>query len=194
MKRNLSSVIPAGLIVLMPVVAFAHPGHDLGAHHLASGFLHPFTGLDHILAMAAVGMWSAQFGRARWAVPLGFLAMMLAGALLAFVGVRLPFVESAILASVLVMGLALLWSLRLPVGAAVALAGFFALFHGYAHLAEMPASTSAAVYAGGFILASGILLTAGAALGYYLTAIRQTRWLRACGGAVAAAAFLIAFA
>lgn len=195
MKYSVSSVCSAALIVLTPAVVLAHPGHDLGAHHFTSGLVHPFTGLDHILALAAVGMWSAQLGsRARWRVPLTFLGMMLLGALIAFWRVRLPLVESAILASALVLGLVVMWSLRVPTSVAVAVAGVFAVFHGYAHVAEMPPDASAVAYCGGFIAASAILLAAGAAVGRVLTTARQPQWLRVCGGAVAAAAFLLALA
>jgi urease accessory protein len=192
MKRTTTSILSSlALIALMPAVVHAHAGHDFGAHHFQSGLAHPFTGLDHILAMLAVGMWTVQLGgRARWAVPVGFLAMMAAGAMLAMSHLALPLVESTILASVLIMGLLLLFALRLPIAPAVALAGVFALCHGYAHAAE-GAATGA--YMGGFLLASAALLTAGAALGSLLTmTLQQPRWLRAAGGAIAAAGLVLA--
>jgi len=196
MKRVPLSLVSTALIALTPAAVLAHAGSDLGSHHFAGGFVHPFTGLDHIVAMVAVGLWSAQLGgRARWSVPLAFLMMMITGGLLAASHVALPFVESSILASALIIGLLLLFALRVPTVAAVALAGMFAVFHGSAHVAEMPVNASAASYATGFVAASAILLATGSVVGNLLaTTMRQPLWLRACGGAVTAAALLIAVA
>jgi urease accessory protein len=197
MKRLAWFALPAALIALTPTIASAHPGVDGGAHHFAAGLLHPFTGLDHILALMAVGMWAVQLsgGRsARWAlVPLAFLACMVLGGLLAWTRVQLPLVEPMILASVLVMGLVLLLALRLPTSAAMGLVGLFALFHGYAHVAEMPVDASAVRFGCGFLIGSAMLLAVGAALGrFMLTTVRQSAWVRAAGGAVAIAAMFLA--
>jgi urease accessory protein len=117
---------------------------------------------------------------------------MVVGGSLALSHASMPFVESGILASVLIMGLLVMFALRLPMPAAVALAGLFAIFHGYAHIAEMPPTASTFAYGSGFILASAALLAAGAALARLLTIARQLQWLRLFGGATAMAALLLA--
>jgi urease accessory protein len=199
MKRLAWCALPAVLVALTPTIASAHPGVDGGAHHFAAGLLHPFTGLDHILAMLAVGMWAVRLSsghRVRWAlVPLAFLAFMIFGGLVALARVQLPLVEPMILASVLVMGLVLLLALRLSTSAAIALVGLFAVFHGYAHVVEMPANASALSFAVGFLIGSATLLALGAVLGHFmLTTVRQSAWFRAAGGAVALAALFLAVA
>src|SRR5689334_19130800 len=121
------------LLVLTPTAALAHPGHgpDLG---LVTGFLHPLTGLDHVLCMVAVGVLAFVLGgRALWLVPLSFMGMMAVGFLLGASGVNLPYVELGIGLSSVVIGAAAAWGRPLPVGAAMALVGVFAIFHGHAH-------------------------------------------------------------
>ena len=146
------------ILLLLPGAALAHPSD-------AAGFVHPFLGLDHLLAMLAVGVWAAQLGgRWVWAVPFAFVSAMAAGGALAFAGIALPIVEPAIAASVLVLGLVV--ALRVRLGAsALPLAGLFALFHGAAHAAEIPADASPVVYAAGLLLATALLHAAGIALG-----------------------------
>lgn len=135
--------------------ALAHPGHD--AASFASGFAHPFGGLDHLLAMFAVGLYAArQPGAARWALPVGFVAAMLAGAGLGAAGVALPAVESGIALSVLVLGLLIALAARLPLAASLPMVAAFALFHGFAHHAEM-GGAALATYAAGFALATAAL-------------------------------------
>ena len=145
--------------------AQAHVGvHGAG---LSAGMIHPFSGLDHLLAMIAVGAWAAQQGgRARWAVPLAFVAMMAAGGAWGSLGGWLPGVESGIAASVLVLGLLIAFSARLPLAAGMALAGAFALFHGYAHGVEMPSGSP--LYALGFVLSTALLHAAGLGAGLAL--------------------------
>jgi urease accessory protein len=194
MKRFAHTACLVALLVLTPVLASAHPGQDRGVHHFADGFAHPFTGLDHVLTMTAVGLWSIQLGRrARWWVPLGFPVLMISGAALAMSHVHLPYVESAILASALITGLLLAAALPVPPRAALALAGTFALFHGYAHTTEMPGGASPLAYITGFSLATATLLAAGSGLGVLLTATRP-QLLRASGVAIALGALLLAFA
>jgi len=195
MKRTSLLPLCVLFVALMPSMALAHPGADHGTHHFASGLLHPLTGLDHILAMAAVGMWADQLGAAaRWRVPLAFRAMMIGGGLLAALHVALPFVESAILASILILGLLLLFTLRLPLGPAIALVSIFAIFHGYVHVAEIPIGASLLKYFCGFMAATVILVSAGCALGHFLASDRNRLRLRACGGAIVLMAFLLACA
>ena len=139
-------------LVLAPSVAFAHPGH--GGHSLLAGFLHPFSGIDHLLAMTAVGLIAAQLGgRALWAVPTTFVAVMALGGMFGAAGLSLPFTETAIALSVLVFGLVILSGMTPPALAAMALVGVFAIFHGYAHGVEMPVDSSGMLYGGGFVAA-----------------------------------------
>ncbi len=183
---------------LAPLAAFAHPGHD-GGHDLewdfGSGFLHPFTGLDHMLAMVAVGLWAAQLGgRARWLVPAAFVAMMVAGAALARGGMLLPGVEPLIAASVLILGLLIAGAARLPVAASMALVGAFALFHGFAHGSEMPVTAGGLGFGAGFVAATALLHATGLGLGLLAAAKLPEKSTRYAGWAIAASgALLFAF-
>jgi urease accessory protein len=141
--------------------------HTFGAHGsgLAEGFVHPFVGLDHLLAMIAVGLWAAQLGgRAIWLAPVAFVAVMAGAALLGSVGTELPMLEPAIASSVLVLGLFVALAVRLSVSVSVSLVGLFALFHGYAHGLELPQTDSPALYGAGFMLATASLHGVGLAL------------------------------
>lgn len=173
MKTKSWIVSIAVLTGLFASSAQAHVGvHGAG---LTAGMMHPFSGLDHMLAMIAVGAWAAQQGGgARWAVPLAFVAMMAAGSAWGGLGGWLPGMESGIAASVLVLGLLIAFSTRLPVAAGMALVGGFALFHGYAHGAEMPAVAGPWLYAIGFLLSTLLLHAAGLAM---------QGWLVRLGGA-----------
>lgn len=159
--RALTSLLALGLIAL-PTAAFAHPG--IGGHDLMHGFMHPMGGLDHILAMVAVGVFAFVLGgRALVLVPLAFVGMMAVGFVLGMNGVTLPYAELAIaLSSVVIGGVAALGR-RMPVIAAMALVGGFATFHGWAHGAEMPADAGALTYALGFVAATASLHVAGIA-------------------------------
>jgi urease accessory protein len=124
-------------LLLVPATAFAHPGTALD-HGLMVGFLHPFSGADHLLAMVMVGLWAGLLGgRARWALPAGFLSGMAGGALMGFAAVALPGVEAGILASVILLGALAGLALRLPLPVGMALAAGFGLLHGHAHGTEM---------------------------------------------------------
>jgi len=154
----------AGLALsMMPALAFAHPGH--GENGLMAGLGHPIGGVDHLLAMLAVGLWAAQQqGQARWALPLTFVATLLLGGLLGFAGVQLPALESGIAASVLALGLAVALAVRPPLPLAMLATALFALFHGVAHGLELPDMTSPWAYAAGFVLATTALHAAGYAV------------------------------
>lgn len=159
-------VLLAAALVLIPTLAFAHPGLPGHTHDLASGFAHPFTGLDHVLAMAAVGLFAAQLGgRALWAVPASFVAMMAAAGLAGMSGIALPLTETGIALSIIVLGGAIALRLALPVAAAMALVGFFAIFHGYAHGLETPETASGLLYGLGFVAATAVLHLTGIGLG-----------------------------
>lgn len=124
---------------LLPGSASAHvnAGETAGFMH---GFLHPIGGLDHILAMVGVGLWAAQLGgKALWAVPLAFVGAMAIGGALGIVGAPVPFVEPGIIASDLILGGLVVMATRIPLWASAGLVGFLAIFHGFAHGAEMPA-------------------------------------------------------
>jgi urease accessory protein len=152
-------------LIAATTAAIAHPGHATVIDHaFLSGLLHPVTGLDHILAMVAVGLWAASLGgRAILAVPAGFVIFMAAGFVLALSGVILPYVEPMILGSVVVLGLIVAAAIRLPAVPAALLVGLFAVFHGHAHGSEM-GEASALAYGSGFLIATITLHAAGIGL------------------------------
>lgn len=173
-----------GLLVATP--ALAHPGHETGG--LAQGFLHPLGGLDHVLAMVAVGLIAARIGgRALLLVPAAFLGMMALGGAAGAMGWTLPHVETGIALSVLVLGLVLALGVVPPVAGAVALVGAFAVFHGFAHGAEMPGAASGLAYGLGFLAATALLHAAGLGLGLVARRFQTRPALRVAGGALAAA-------
>ncbi len=181
MIRLARLLVPA--LVLLPAAAEAHVGsHPDG---LAAGFLHPFTGLDHLLAMVAVGLWAARLGGvARYAVPAAFLALMAVGGALGLGGQPLPMVEAAVAASVAVLGLLLAFDIRLATPLAATLVGAFALFHGHAHGTELPAMAHAGGYVAGFLAATALLHGAGLALGLLRFGRYSAVALRVVGAAV----------
>ncbi len=170
--------------------AFAHL--DPQAHgSLLAGFTHPLAGLDHLLAMVAVGLWAAQAGgRARLLVPAAFVTTMAAGFALAVSGVGLPFVEPAILASVVALGLLVAMAVRLDLALSAAVVGVFALFHGHAHGAELGAA-GAAAFGLGFAVATALLHAAGIGLG--LAVARLPLATRLLGGLTAGTGLALAF-
>lgn len=173
--------IAAVVLALASGPAAAH-GLDAAGGGFAAGFGHPLLGLDHLLAMIAVGLWASQLGgRGLWQVPAAFVVMLAVGAGLALAGVPLPAVEPGIMASLLVLGLLVAFAVRLPTAAGMALVALFALCHGHAHGAEMPAAASAWLYGGGFVLATAALHATGAVLGW----AASPRLTRAAGAAVA---------
>ncbi|MFF7707669.1 HupE/UreJ family protein [Pseudomonas sp. NPDC007930] len=160
---TLNKAFAALALLATPAIAFAHPGH--GGSGLAAGISHPLGGLDHLLAMVAVGLWAAQQqGKARWALPCAFVASLLLGGLLGFEGLALPALESGIAASVLALGLAVALAVRPPLPLAIAATALFALFHGVAHGLELPAMTSPWAYAAGFAGATAALHALGFAV------------------------------
>jgi urease accessory protein len=179
------SRILLAVLILMPLPALAHTGE--GAHGFLSGVLHPLTGTDHLLAMFAVGLWAASLGgRAIWALPLAFVVALAAGGVTGVTGIRLPSVEAAILASLMVFGVAAAIALRLPLGAALAGTAVFGLAHGLAHGSEVTGDFLP--FASGFVLASLGLHLAGLAVG------RVPVLPRALGAGVAVAGVALAVA
>jgi urease accessory protein len=147
-------------LLLSPAAAFAHSGHEQAG--VLAGMAHPVFGLDHLLAMLAVGLWAAQqTGAARWALPLTFVASMLLGGLFGFAGMQIPLLETGIAGSVLAFGLLVAVAVRLPMALALGLTGLFALTHGVAHGLELPALVSPWSYAIGFVIATAALHTGG---------------------------------
>ena len=181
MRHERAVAVVAGLVLAgaAPSV-FAHTFGAVGAG-FAAGFGHPFLGLDHLAAMIAVGVWAAQAGwRPVWSVPLVFMAVMAFAATLAFAGIALPVVEAGIAASLLVLGLLIAAAVRLPASAGALIVAVFALFHGYAHGAEIPQAAAPWLYAGGFLLATGLLHAAGILAGRQWAARRP--WLARTAG------------
>jgi urease accessory protein len=179
------------LVLALPIFAQAHPGHD--GHDLTwsfnTGFGHPLSGWDHLLAMVAVGVWAALLGgRARWLVPAAFVGTMMIGAVCGRLDLSLPGIEQGIAASLFVLGLLIALSVRLPAVLGMGLVAFFALFHGWAHGAEMPATSASFTYGAGFVLATALLHATGLGLGALLN--KQPSLGRIAGGVVAAAGVL----
>jgi urease accessory protein len=178
-------------LVASAAPAFAHPGH-LTASGFGGGIAHPLGGLDHVLAMVAVGLLASQVGgRALWALPTAFLSMMAVGFAVGFSGSSLPFVELGIALSAVAFGAAIALRRGLPLALAAGLVGVFAVFHGHAHGAEMPAEAAAVGYAAGFIGATALLHGVGLALGFGLARMAAPRVLQAAGGGVALAGLVL---
>src|SRR4029077_13679719 len=147
--------------VSFSTAALAHVG-DHSHMSFTEGLLHPFSGLDHVLAMVAVGLWASQLGgRALWRLPLTFPAVMAIGAALGLSGVTPPWVEIGIAVSVMVLGAVVALALRPSLAISIPLIGAFALLHGYSHGIELPAGTSALSYGAGFIAATLVLDAGG---------------------------------
>ena len=181
-------------VLLASTAAQAHVGVG-DTHGFAHGFAHPVSGIDHVLAMIAVGLFAAHLGgRALFLLPLSFIAMMVAGGVLGAAGVSLPFVEAGIGLSVVVFGIAVALNLDIPVAIAMVLVGVFAVFHGYAHGAEMPGTVSGLAYGAGFVVATAALHALGIGLGLVLgksTRAVGERILQGVGGAMALAGIAI---
>jgi urease accessory protein len=179
-------LLPLFAILLAPSFVYAHTGVGHGAGFL-HGVGHPLGGLDHILAMVAVGIWAAQIaGRATWAVPATFVTVMLIGSAIGFTGTAVPYVEQGIVMSVLLLGVLITAALRLPLAASAAIVGLFALFHGHAHGAEMPVALSGISYGIGFVLTTAVLLFSGIVFGLSLQKSARLQTVRYVGAAIAA--------
>jgi urease accessory protein len=183
-----------GLLLVASTAAYAHTGIGTTSG-FAHGFAHPIGGIDHVLAMVAVGLFAARLGgRAMWTVPLSFVTMMVAGGVAGMGGMELPFVEIGMGLSVVVLGAAVAFRLHVPTVAAMALVGLFAIFHGHAHGAEMPETASGFEYALGFVLATAGLHGCGIGLGLVLGRIGEAtdgRISRVAGSTMALAGLAI---
>ena len=193
MTRDRTLRFLLSLLLIAPLMAHAHTETGV-VGGLLSGFLHPLTGADHIAAMVAVGIWGAFLGApAMWLLPVIFPLVMAFGGALGILGFALPGVETAIALSGIVLGTMIVFKARPPLWVAAVLVGFFAIFHGFAHGAELPQAANAMTYALGFVIATGLLHLGGIAVGLLI------RWpwgrvaVRACGGAIAATGFAFLF-
>lgn len=174
-------------VMAVPGLASAHPDHQLTG--FAGGLAHPFLGLDHLLAMVAVGLWAAlQTARRAWRGPLLFVAMLAVGAVVGMAGIRVPFAEPGIAASVFLLGLLVAGSALVPASAALALIAAFAFLHGTAHGAEAVAPIAG--YMAGFLVASGLLHIGGFLAGRALSTVRHG--VAAAGLSIAAAGVALA--
>jgi urease accessory protein len=164
--RGLGTALLVPAVMLgSATVALAHVGGGAAGGFFA-GFRHPISGPDHVLAMVAVGLWGAQLGNpAIWLLPVAFPMVMAVGGVLGLVGMPLPGIEYGIAVSAILLGAAVTFEARPPLGVAAALVGFFAIFHGHAHGTELPAGEDALLYSLGFVIATGCLHAAGIALG-----------------------------
>ena len=178
-------------LILAAGAAQAHVGAGPAGGFLA-GLGHPVLGVDHLLAMIAVGLWAALLGgRATWLVPAAFVGVMALGFALAMMAVGLPVVEVAILASVVVLGGVVAARVRAPVALGMVVVAAFALFHGHAHGTEMPAAAVGLQYLAGFALATAALHGLGLAIGHLAGRFGDGLAVRAAGGTIAAAGVLL---
>jgi urease accessory protein len=158
--------VPALLaLALLAMPAWAHEQSGQAAGFV-TGLLHPASGLDHVLAMVAVGLWGAQLGApAIWLLPVTFPLVMAVGGFLGLLGVPLPGVEVGIAASAIVLGAMVATESRPPLWLAAAVVASFAGFHGHAHGSELPAGESALLYSAGFVVSTGALHASGISVG-----------------------------
>lgn len=183
-RKPATQFLTAFILLGIGNAAFAHPGHDVSG--LAAGLMHPFSGFDHLLAMVAVGLWAAQSGgRKIWLLPAAFMLMMAAGAKCALIYPFLPLIESGIAASVLVLGIVIALSLKLPARLSVAITALFGFLHGYAHGLEMFGASEAQAYALGFLATTAALHLAGIMIGI-TTRTRCMRLPQTLGAVIAA--------
>ena len=178
---------------LLPDVLF-HSGSDVG---IFAGLLHPFLGLDHLLAMVTVGLLSARMGgRAIWTVPATFVMVMAVGGVMGIFGLDIPYVEYGIALSVVILGIALAAPKKLPVLLAMTFVGLFAIFHGHAHGTELPERSQAALdvfaYVFGFLVATATLHLIGALIGQMaIGTSRGASILRLSGALIAVAGVIL---
>ena len=180
-SRLIKSWLGATATILTPVVAFAHTGIG-DTSGFVHGFGHPISGLDHVLAMAMVGVFAWQLGgRALWLVPMTFVGVMAVSGMLGAAGIGVPFVDIGIALSVVVLGAIVTFDVKAPIAAAVGVVGLFAMFHGHAHGAEIPDDAGGVAYAAGFMIATAILHLAGISTGF-LIGTTDKRLVRLVGG------------
>ena len=188
---RLSRLTLPSIMLAAATPALAHPGHD-GLSGFAAGFVHPLTGLDHLLAMVMVGLWAGiAFPRHWWLCPAVFMSFMLTGFTFGTGGGSLPIAEMLIIGSVVGLGLALAAEIRPPLALSAGVVALFAIGHGFAHGSEMAVGTDSMSFAGGFLLATALLHALGLAGAYAVTAMGQRKASRAAGMVATAAAMTI---
>jgi urease accessory protein len=199
MKQNRIAV-PLGTMILslaalvFAPAAYAHVGVGETTGFMR-GFMHPLSGLDHVLAMVAVGLWAAQRGGgARWLIPATFVGIMALGAIAGTMGLAIPFVEQGIALSVLVLGVLVAAAVRWPLPVSMLVVGVFALFHGHSHGMEMPVSVSGLEYGAGFVLATALLHAIGVAAATISRGFDRNLLVRLSGSAIAASGIYLLFA
>ena len=194
--RSKSLICMALLVVFSFIIsepALAHSGGGYGGGFV-SGFVHPILGWDHVAAMIAVGLWGAFLGAPSiWILPVVFPMVMAFGAVLGILGVPVPAVETGIALSAVVLGLMIAFAVKAPIWMSAVLVGLFAIFHGYAHGTELPASANVFAYAVGFVIATGMLHMIGIAFGLLVKWPAGRVAVRGAGGAISLAgvAFLV---
>lgn len=178
-----ASVVTLG--ATLPALAHVEQGQAQG---FVTGLRHPISGLDHVLAMIAVGLWGAQLGRpAVYLLPVTFPMVMAVGGFLGLIGVPLPGVEVGIALSMLALGTLVATEARPPVAVAAAVVGLFGIFHGHAHGTELPPGQSGLTYSIGFVAATGTLHAVGIAIGLVHRWPAGRQALRVAGAAIAVA-------
>ncbi len=178
------NILLISLLFFVPETAVAHAPEGAGGGFF-TGFLHPIMGVDHLVAMIAVGLWGAFLGeRALWILPIVFPSIMAVGAALGIIGLEIPLIEFVIALSGVVLGALIALRVRAPLAIAMVLVGIFAIFHGYAHGVEMPQQNSAIIYSAGFVIGTGLLHLAGIAIGFATLLPRGELLVRGCGGVI----------
>jgi urease accessory protein len=187
----LSFAAGIALPLLLAPVAQAH----IGSHETSGflhGFQHPLGGLDHILAMLAVGLWAAQLGStSRWALPLTFISVMIAGGFIGIAGIAMPWVEQSILVSDFVLGAFILAAIRMPIIISASIVGAMAIFHGYAHGAEMPKNAAGLEYAAGFVCSTALLHLTGIGAVFLINKSHQRQLIRVTGAGILLGAVVV---
>jgi urease accessory protein len=195
-RSHLLHCLIAAVLVAIPELASAHIGAGtMGYGGFTSGLVHPVTGLDHVVAMVAVGLWGAILGApAIWALPIAFPLIMTFGAVLGVLGVPLPGIETGIAASGIVLGSMVMLNARPPLAVALVLISVFAIFHGHAHGAELPETGIPVYFVAGFVISTGLLHLSGIALGLLLRWPAGRVAVRGAGAGIAAVGvyFLVA--
>jgi urease accessory protein len=184
-------LLVGGTLQFLSASAFAHTTTG-AAQGFVTGFLHPLSGLDHVLAMIAVGIWGAQLKRpAIWVLPVAFPLVMSIGGVLGVRGVPLPGIEIGVAASALVLGIMIAFEVRPPLWVAGGIVSAFAIFHGHAHGNELPKAASPLTYALGFVIATGLLHVCGILIGLVELWPAGAKFLRAAGSLIAATGVIL---
>lgn len=187
--KSVSSKCSVGILLSLLFIsnAFAHSGAGL-AGGFASGFMHPLSGLDHVTAMVAVGILGAFLGRpAIWVLPVAFPLVMALGGILGLLHVPVPGIEIGIALSSIVLGSMIVFAVSPPLWLATVVVALFAIFHGYAHGAELPSAANPLAYSFGFVVSTGLLHLAGIAIGELIRWPTGKIIARAAGGIIALA-------